>query len=263
MINLSWGLTSERGAQFDGITAFHYTYAGRFTSSKNVLDIGTGLGEGAYYLARLNARHVLGVDNFKTAIRHARKNFIAHNLTYRSMDTFNLDTLRNRFDVITAFEIIEHLPRGTYERFLRTAKALLIPSGIFILSTPNKLISSPNRNKPHNPFHTKEYTPDELMNICKPFFDRVVLLGITCINKQFKLQRDSFEKTKRHLIIRYLTRFAPLHDILPFIPSKVKNMVTKRNSLPPLTPKDFVIQKQHIEQCENLMIVGKGAYGNT
>jgi hypothetical protein len=41
-------------------------------------------------------------------------------------------------------------------------EGVLVPGGELILSTPNRLTFTPDSDEPVNPFHVKEYAPDEL-----------------------------------------------------------------------------------------------------
>jgi 2-polyprenyl-3-methyl-5-hydroxy-6-metoxy-1,4-benzoquinol methylase len=69
-----------------------------------------------------------------------------------------------KFDLITCFEGIEHI--SEHERFLSEVKRLLKDDGLFIGSTPNKLVY---RDEPgsSNPFHQKELYFDELRTLLK------------------------------------------------------------------------------------------------
>ena len=86
-----------------------YWWASSFATGKRVLDCATGKGYGAYILSR-RAAAVLGVDLNSTSLRIARKKFSAANLVFQEWDVLRLPGLQGTFDLVTAFEIIEHVP---------------------------------------------------------------------------------------------------------------------------------------------------------
>jgi 2-polyprenyl-3-methyl-5-hydroxy-6-metoxy-1,4-benzoquinol methylase len=69
-----------------------------------------------------------------------------------------------KFDLIACFEGIEHISER--ERFLCEVKRLLKNDGLFIGSTPNKLVHSDEPGL-HNPFHQKKLNFNELRTLLK------------------------------------------------------------------------------------------------
>src|ERR1700739_2463526 len=94
----------------------------------------TRLGRGE--LARA-AQNVVGIDSAADAIEFARANYQAPNLTFEQASCGALPHADASFDLIVAFEVIEHLP--DWREFLQEARRVLAPNGQFIVSTPNKL----------------------------------------------------------------------------------------------------------------------------
>ncbi|PIS14950.1 hypothetical protein COT63_02550 [Candidatus Shapirobacteria bacterium CG09_land_8_20_14_0_10_38_17] len=137
--------TNERPRVFEGTFLARYIFASKFIKSKEVLDLGTGLGNGAYYLSQKGAKYILAIDYSAITIKEAKKKFILPNLEFKTMNALNISSLKKSFDVITAFELIEHLPINSYSSFLNQIKKTLAPNGICFISTPNKLISSPHQ----------------------------------------------------------------------------------------------------------------------
>lgn len=102
-----------------------------------VLDIGSGGGLVAEPLARLGGT-VLGIDaaedGVKAAAAHAEGQGLA--LSYRATTAEELAAEGKRFDIVTALEIVEHVPDP--QAFLRTACALVKPGGLIVVSTLNR-----------------------------------------------------------------------------------------------------------------------------
>lgn len=79
------------------------------------------------------------------------------------------------FDLITSFETVEHVrDDGALVDELRR---VLRPTGMVFISTPNRLVTGSEADAPSNPFHVREYTPDELERLLRRSFGRVDLLG--------------------------------------------------------------------------------------
>ena len=93
------------------------------------LEIGCSTGEFCSVLSERGANPV-GVDISKPAIEVARKRY--PHLWFCDGD---VERLGGWFDVIFAFELIEHVPSP--KQFLKSAARKLKPAGLLVLSTPN------------------------------------------------------------------------------------------------------------------------------
>ena len=147
-----------------------YMFATQLTKKKRVLDLGCGCGYGSYYVAKKGASTVIGVDRSDEAIEFSRRRFAANNLTFLLADARNLPFSSMRFDVVTAFELIEHIK--DYSEMLKEAKRLLTRNGILVLSTPNK-----ETYKTKDEFHIKEFTLEELRKTLGRFFKHVKIMS--------------------------------------------------------------------------------------
>jgi 2-polyprenyl-3-methyl-5-hydroxy-6-metoxy-1,4-benzoquinol methylase len=105
----------------------------RFSGLK-ILDVGCGSGYLTKSLADLG-NHVIGADNSVAAIEICRARY--PDLEFVRASAYDLaDALSPRsFDVVTSFDVIEHL--HDQERFLKTARDLLVPGGRLLLTTDN------------------------------------------------------------------------------------------------------------------------------
>lgn len=102
-----------------------------------LLDVGCGAGVAAEALAR-RGHSVLGIDAAGAALAAARAHAAGKGLPlgYRDTTAEQLVAEKERFRVITALEVIEHVadPRA----FVATLGRLLEPGGVLFLSTLNR-----------------------------------------------------------------------------------------------------------------------------
>ena len=140
-----------------------YQFAGAFVKEKRVLDIACGVGYGSEILAEYGARHIDGVDISEEAVRYAQSRQASEkvNFTQSDMVSYGSD---EPYDVIVSFETLEHI--SCYGDALKNLKGLLKEGGLLIVSSPNRLITSPRcaslHDQPKNEFHTQEFTVEEL-----------------------------------------------------------------------------------------------------
>lgn len=111
--------------------------ATRFPPGIRLLDVGCGAGLAAEALAR-RGYNVLGLDAAAEAIEAARAHAAGQDLrlAYRTGAPEDLVAEGTRFPVITALEVIEHVPDPG--AFAQTLSALLEPGGLVFLSTLNR-----------------------------------------------------------------------------------------------------------------------------
>jgi SAM-dependent methyltransferase len=106
----------------------------RFSPSTKILDLGCGTGE---FLNELKKScEVFGVDINETATNVAKNVFKIKNIYPMSCEEFfNLPDLP-KYDVITFFEILEHLDNP--REFINKIKLLLKPNGFIAMSIPSR-----------------------------------------------------------------------------------------------------------------------------
>lgn len=103
----------------------------------SVLDVGCGGGLLTEPLARLGA-DVTGLDASGAAINEARRHagLSGLDINYREGSVEDLARGAQRYDVVTALEIVEHV--ADLDVFLQACARLLKPKGLLILSTLNR-----------------------------------------------------------------------------------------------------------------------------
>lgn len=150
-----------------------YLFAARLARRKRVLDIGCGTGYGSRELAQ-TAASVTGIDVSEEAIQHAQENYSQPALEFRAASAEHLPFPDASFDLVVAFEVIEHL--SDWSSMLAEALRVLAPGGQFVVSTPNKdYYEESRRLTGPNPFHTHEFQFDEFREVLAHVFPHQVL----------------------------------------------------------------------------------------
>ncbi len=138
-----------------------------------VLDLGCGTGYGTSLLAA-KAKLVVGVDISREAIDFCNKKYQGWNIKFKIGDIQKLNYPDKYFDIICSFEVIEHLKNHT--TFLDETRRVMKPSGSFVMSTPNKIVHSPD-GKIQSKYHFREYTYNDLEKLLFKKFKNVNILG--------------------------------------------------------------------------------------
>lgn len=145
-----------------------YAFACRLARQKRVLDAGCGAGYGSAALAA-RAAFVAAFDVSIEAVEAARQTYARGNLAFLAGRAEQMPFLDASFDLIVAFEVIEHLE--DWRGLLGEARRLLAPGGQLIISTPNRLYYAETREKAGpNPYHVKEFDFDEFRAVLEDFF---------------------------------------------------------------------------------------------
>jgi ubiquinone/menaquinone biosynthesis C-methylase UbiE len=156
-----------------------YHFVAPLVAGKRVLDVASGEGYGSALLAR-TAAHVSGVDISPEAVGHARAAYAGvKNLEFAAAPCTQLPLADASVDVVVSFETIEHI--AGHAAFLAELARVLVPEGLLVMSSPNKLEYSDKRNYA-NEFHVKELYREELAALLAGHFPHVAWYG----------QRNSF-----------------------------------------------------------------------
>lgn len=178
--------------------AARYLYATQFVKDQRVLDAGTGPGYGAAILREAGAVNVQAVDSDEPTIAEAIRRYSIPNLEFKVDDCEKLENVKGPIDVICSFENIEHLRRPAH--FLRAAIRILSPSGVLLVSSPDRGGACPQwiDGKPANPYHFMEWYRGEFEFLLSEYFQKVELrtqaISYAAIAKQ-----QAVENLQEHL----------------------------------------------------------------
>ncbi|PGH38917.1 MAG: SAM-dependent methyltransferase [Candidatus Nephrothrix sp. EaCA] len=127
------------------------------------------------------------------------------------------------FDFAVSFQVIEHIKNDAL--FLSEISRVLKPGGLAMLTTPNRPMSLSR-----NPWHIREYAPEELAQKAQPYFSRLSMKGISGNQKvmaYYEQNKKSVEKIMKWDVLKLQYR---LPGQLLRIPYEILNRMN-RNKL--------------------------------
>ncbi len=151
-----------------------YLLAEKFADGARVLDAGCGTGYGSKRLVQV-AERVDAVDLNAETIAFAKRTYADDRITWTVGDVRKLDVEAGAYDLVTSFEVIEHLSEADISVYLDGLCRALKPGGVALISTPNKKVAE----KWENPHHQHEMALDEFHTRVGQVFGEVTMLGQT------------------------------------------------------------------------------------
>jgi SAM-dependent methyltransferase len=150
-----------------------YRFAARFAAGgKKVLDAGCGTGYGTAEFE--GASQVMAIDISGEAVAHAAQAFGRPGVHFLQSACEALPFADESFDLVVAFEVIEHLER--WQDLLAEARRVLRSEGVLLVSTPNKAYYAEARAAAGpNPYHVREFEYREFECALKAVFPHVRL----------------------------------------------------------------------------------------
>ncbi len=136
--------------------------------NKNILDVGCGFGWFEYHLLKnkYKPKKVVGIDITSKDVLTA-KDFIKHeNFYFKEASIFDL-ALKDKFDTVVSFEVIEHIPKNTEIEMFEKVNKLLRNKGVFYLSTPYNNFFSKLFDPAYFLIGHRHYSLDQLKNFAK------------------------------------------------------------------------------------------------
>ncbi|UJP66686.1 class I SAM-dependent methyltransferase [Mongoliitalea daihaiensis] len=135
----------------------------------NLLEVGCGEGRGVEVLMPL-VEHYLGIDKIQEVIDSLTEKYPTVQFQQAVIPPFK-GLAANSFDSVVSFQVIEHIANDRL--YLEEIYRVLKPGGVAVISTPNI-----RHTLSRNPWHIREYTADQLRDLCLKVFDSVEAKGI-------------------------------------------------------------------------------------
>jgi len=166
-----------------------YHFALPFCEGRKVLDIGCGSGFGVRLLADV-ARRAVGLDYSAETLLALHGSLLLKGVWAVAGSALAMPFTSGSFDVITAFEIIEHLSNP--ELLLVQGERVLTSSGTLVLSTPNRPVYSPRGT--WLDYHVKEYDYQELRKLLGRIFPHMAFYGQAHLSKDSQLDMNPLNR---------------------------------------------------------------------
>lgn len=180
----------------------------------DVLDIGCGAGNLAFFLANLN-NFVTGVDISAKAIESCKTNSLSlgleKNTNFLKKD-FPKESINGKFDLIICSEVLEHIEDE--ETALRKIHLMLKDSGLVLISVPSS--NSPlyrwkmSRKFDKEVGHLRRYTSEEITRKLESLDFDILEIHL----KEGILRNFLFLNTKAGRLIRFIK--GPISDLVTF-----------------------------------------------
>ncbi len=143
-------------------------YAANPYVTGDLLELGCGEGRGVELLAPL-AKSYTGIDKIKSVTEALSNKYPSYKFSDGVFPPFPYED--NSYDTIVTFQVIEHVKKD--EEFIKEIHRVLKEGGKALITTPNiKMTLS------RNPWHEREYTADQLEELCSRYFKSVEMKGI-------------------------------------------------------------------------------------
>jgi 2-polyprenyl-3-methyl-5-hydroxy-6-metoxy-1,4-benzoquinol methylase len=148
-----------------------YNFACGLKPQGKILDIACGVGYGSGLLAQTDT-WVLGLDIDRLSVKGAKARY-GNLANFGVADAQRLPFSNRVFDFMVVLETLEHVCQPI--ELLSEARRVLKPGGFLVVSTPNRVITSPDRQKtnPINDHHEFELSPEEFRQMLEEFFRKV------------------------------------------------------------------------------------------
>lgn len=212
-------------------------------------DLGCGLGFGAAVLSPA-AREVRAFDINPQVVEHAAERCTLANVRFAVHDALTGQVPESPYDLICAFEIIEHLEEPATA--LRHLRASLAGGGRLVLSTPN----SADGDTGSHPFHSFQFSQPTLEKLLREHFLSVTIYsqGVPHKRREFETRKDrsSLLKWLRRFDLLRLRRFLPLAVVEPVLDQVTKvSQDSQRDERAWITPGANELARWTVAVCSN------------
>jgi ubiquinone/menaquinone biosynthesis C-methylase UbiE len=154
----------------------------------DLLEVGCGEGRGVPLLMK-HAATFTAVDKLQEVMTGLQARY--PNGRFLSMNIPPFQQLGdNRYDSVVSFQVIEHIQDDLL--FLKEIYRVLKPGGIALITTPNRSMSLSR-----NPWHVREYFPEQLKLLAERVFEQVELKGITGNEKVMEYYQQNKRSVER------------------------------------------------------------------
>ena len=148
------------------VSLARYNFVNKIIQDKNlkVLDYGCGSGYGTKVL----------LEKFPNVTSHDTY-FDDYRPAGITVETDIEKIKKQQYDLVTCFEVIEHMDEAAQNVLMDNLAGLLNKDGVLFISTVRKMVPPPTQNR--KDYHTREVTFEELYAFCSKHFKTILTFG--------------------------------------------------------------------------------------
>ena len=196
-----------------------YVFSQKYING-DVLELGCGEGRGIDIILS-KSKSFTAIDKIKDVIEKLSLKY-KDNVFISSNFPPLVDIEDNSFDTVISFQVIEHIQDDT--QYISEIERILRPGGVALITTPNIKMTLTR-----NPWHVREYTSEELNNLCSKYFSKVDVLGISGNTKVIEYYNQNLESVKRFKRLDIFNLEKNLPNFIYKIPYEFLNRVNRDN----------------------------------
>lgn len=194
----------------------------------NILDVGCGSGNlyEVFYRNRYKPNNFTGVDIRKKTIEQNRLKF--PKALWYDLDIVN-DNLsdKNDWDIITSFEVIEHIGKSNGQKYLDNIKKVMNDKTLFLLSTPCFNGKAANNHTydcgDGNGKIPQEYSYNELKELLEKNFNIENIFGTFASQSDYKKYMNDWQTKMFNELSKYYDSNLISNIMAPMFPDKSRN----------------------------------------
>ena len=196
-----------------------YVFSASLIPKGNLLDVGCGVGYGTWLLATTGAVQIIASDlNERNVWQVSRLCREFKNVNNLVMDAQRLGFKNRSYDLVTCFEVIEHVPNP--DMLLFELRRVLKNTGLLLITSPNRTVRLGPLQRPWNPEHLREYTVRALQRKLEKWFPIYKLLGIYGVPGPHEFYRRLWQPS---FFNAYLSWTIPLLRVM--IPTPIRRWI--------------------------------------
>ncbi|MDT8300098.1 MAG: class I SAM-dependent methyltransferase [Sedimentisphaerales bacterium] len=223
-----------------------YDFVAPFCEDKKVLDVGCFIGYGETRIYS-KAKEIVAIDSDDNAIEFARQNRFIPNVKFEKVDAKHLPFSDESFNIVIAFQLIEHISPEETGRFLSEVWRVLKMNGLLFVVTPNRKFRLLPFQRPFNSEHFREFTAKGLYKILQANFKDVKVKGIRAKEWIEEIERKRIRKSPYNVYIHH-----PLSRLMKKkLPNSIKIFI-----------KEYVSKKTKLSQLDNTMKKNNDEFNN-
>lgn len=197
----------------------------------NILDFGSGSGNLAEVLYRnkYKAKKYVGLEYKQTMVNKANEKYKNVDwINFEQADLTNPDLNKgNDWDIITCFEVIEHVNKKNVDVFLQNYQKHFNENTIGLLSTPiyDEKVGAANNHIIDGV--VQEFTYDELKNHLQKYFSIEDTFGTFASMKDYKPLMNEWQTNMFNELTKYYDSNLVSNLMAPFFPEHSRNCLWK------------------------------------